>query len=91
MGGRANGFGGSYVYRRNNRKAAIKTKLGHYRTSSPLDLSDKSGDDNGVSLWGRTGFDHVNTPEAACRGRCVGLVNHSHQNKTANQELALAA
>jgi hypothetical protein len=43
------------------------------------------------TLWGRTGFDQVNTPEAACRGRCVGLVNHSHQNKTANQELALAA
>src|SRR5262245_37814547 len=26
--------------------------------------------------WGRTGFDLGDTPEAACRGRCVGLVNH---------------
>jgi hypothetical protein len=25
---------------------------------------------------GRTGFDLGNAPEAACRGRCVGLVNH---------------
>ena len=25
--------------------------------------------------WGRTGFDLVDTPEAACRGRFVGLVN----------------
>jgi hypothetical protein len=26
--------------------------------------------------WGRTGFDLTKTPEAACRGRFVGLVNH---------------
>jgi hypothetical protein len=26
--------------------------------------------------WGRTGFDLIDTPEAACRGRFVGLVNH---------------
>jgi hypothetical protein len=32
-------------------------------------------------LWGRTGFDHVNTPEAACRGRYVGLVNHRIKTK----------
>jgi hypothetical protein len=32
-------------------------------------------------FWGRTGFDHVNTPEAACRGRCVGLVNHRIKTK----------
>jgi hypothetical protein len=61
------------------------------RHTPNLDDSGKTGDDGPVSLWGRTGFDQVNTPEAACRGRCVGLVNHSHQNKTANQELALAA
>ena len=29
-----------------------------------------------ASFWGRTGFDRVDAPEAACRGRCVGLVNH---------------
>jgi putative hydrolase len=29
----------------------------------------------------QTGFDHVNTPEAACRGRCVGLVNHRIKQK----------
>ena len=26
--------------------------------------------------WGRTGFDLGDAPEAACRGRFVGLVNH---------------
>src|SRR3954468_10124051 len=41
--------------------------------------------------WGRTGFDFAGTPEAACRGRFVGLVNHSNQTLIANQELALAA
>jgi len=30
---------------------------------------------------GRTGFDLKNTPEAACRGRFVGLVNHRTKNK----------
>jgi len=29
----------------------------------------------GALLWGRTGFDLIDTPEAACRGRFVGLVN----------------
>jgi hypothetical protein len=29
-----------------------------------------------AEFWGRTGFDLGNAPEAACRGRCVGLVNH---------------
>jgi len=28
------------------------------------------------ALWARTGFDLLDTPEAACRGRFVGLVNH---------------
>ena len=72
---------------------AKKTKLGHYLVSLQLDPRDKLKDYRVAENfgWGRTGFDHVNTPEAACRGRCVGLVNHSHQNKTANQELALAA
>ncbi len=41
--------------------------------------------------WGRTGFDFADTPEAACRGRFVGLVNHSNQKLVANEELALAA
>ena len=31
--------------------------------------------------WGRTGFDLKFAPEAACRGSCVGLVNHSQQTK----------
>ncbi len=44
-----------------------------------------------VAVWGRTGFDFAGTPEAACRGRFVGLVNHSNQKLKANQELALAA
>src|SRR5256885_3472701 len=42
-------------------------------------------------IRGRTGFDFADTPEAACRGRFVGLVNHSNQKITANEELALAA
>ena len=29
-----------------------------------------------VPSWGRTGFDFVNTPEAACRGWFVGLVKN---------------
>jgi len=29
----------------------------------------------GLLYWGRTGFDLSGAPEAACRGRCVGLVN----------------
>ena len=41
-----------------------------------LDPSVESEEDNGVRFWGRTGFDLIDTPEAACRGRCVGLVNH---------------
>jgi len=32
--------------------------------------------DNLIYRWGRTGFDLGDAPEAACRGRCVGLVNH---------------
>jgi hypothetical protein len=58
---------------------------------SAFDRVKKMADANGADCWGRTGFDHVNTPEAACRGRCVGLVNHPHQNQKANEELALAA
>jgi hypothetical protein len=42
-------------------------------------------------LRGRTGFDLVDTLEAACRGWFVGLVNHSDQTLSANEELALAA
>jgi beta-lactamase class D len=41
--------------------------------------------------WGRTGFDLVSTPEAACRGWFVGLVNHRTEKLIANEELALAA
>ena len=43
--------------------------------STSLTRSDLNGSFR-LSARGRTGFDHVNTPEAACRGRCVGLVNH---------------
>ena len=35
----------------------------------------------GRSYWGRTGFDLGDTPEAACRGRSVGLVNHRVKTK----------
>ena len=41
-----------------------------------LDPVGESGEDEAVLFWGRTGFDLIDTPEAACRGRCVGLVNH---------------
>ena len=41
-----------------------------------LDLVGERDEDMAVPLWGRTGFDLIDTPEAACRGRCVGLVNH---------------
>ena len=41
--------------------------------------------------WGRTGFDLEEAPEAACRGRCVGLVKHRIKTLVANEELALAA
>src|SRR5262249_673929 len=32
-------------------------------------------------FWGRTGFDFADTPEAACRGWFVGLVNHRTKTK----------
>ena len=32
--------------------------------------------DDTTATWARTGFDLKVTPEAACRGRCVGLVNN---------------
>ena len=32
--------------------------------------------DSVAAGWGRTGFDLGDTPEAACRGWFVGLVNH---------------
>ena len=41
--------------------------------------------------WGRTGFDLVSTPEAACRGWFVGLVKNRTKNIKANEQLALAA
>jgi len=41
--------------------------------------------------WGRTGFDHVSAPEAACRGWFVGLVKNRTKKLRANEELALAA
>lgn len=41
-----------------------------------LDHLLKLREDKPVPLWGRTGFDLIDTPEAACRGRFVGLVNH---------------
>jgi hypothetical protein len=44
-----------------------------------------------LSLRGRTGFDLENAPEAACRGRFVGLVNHRTKTISANEQLALAA
>jgi hypothetical protein len=44
-----------------------------------------------VPQRGRTGFDLVGTPEAACRGWFVGLVNHRTKTIIANEELALAA
>ena len=36
----------------------------------------RSGSILKAAARGRTGFDLGNTPEAACRGRFVGLVNH---------------
>src|ERR1043165_5825543 len=41
--------------------------------------------------WGRTGFDHEDAPEAACRGWFVGLVKNRTEKIKANEELALAA
>jgi len=41
-----------------------------------LDFCRQLADDILADFWGRTGFDLGNAPEAACRGRCVGLVNH---------------
>ena len=41
--------------------------------------------------WGRTGFDLRDAPEAACRGRSVGLVKNRVKNIIANTEMALAA
>ncbi len=50
-------------------------------SSTTLDLSVAVGDSEGSHLWGRTGFDLKNAPEAACRGRFVGLVkNRTKQN-----------
>jgi len=40
----------------------------------PLDLAQVVGHSFAVAFRGRTGFDLMETPEAACRGRCVGLV-----------------
>ena len=57
----------------------------------PIDFGPKSGEYVTVPHRGRTGFDFADTPEAACRGWFVGLVNHSNQKITANEELALAA
>jgi hypothetical protein len=56
-----------------------------------LDPGNLRGDNKTVPQRGRTGFDFVSTPEAACRGRFVGLVKTSNQKLIANEELALAA
>jgi len=44
-------------------------ELAHRPILGELDHSSKINDyvDSRIG-WGRTGFDHVNTPEAACRG-----------------------
>ena len=56
-----------------------------------LDVANDKSEYGTVPLWGRTGFDLVDTPEAACRGWFVGLVKNRTKKLTANQELALAA
>lgn len=40
-----------------------------------LDRQAEVSESTIVPFWGRTGFDLSGAPEAACRGRCVGLVN----------------
>jgi hypothetical protein len=45
-----------------------------------LDRAAEVGEYVAVPQWGRTGFDLIDTPEAACRGRFVGLVNHRTKN-----------
>jgi len=60
----------------------IPTESTHENPASRLDHRHELNDDViAVFCWGRTGFDHVNTLEAACRGRCVGLVNNRIKTK----------
>jgi hypothetical protein len=56
-----------------------------------LDRAFFQDDNQGVPFWGRTGFDHEDAPEAACRGWFVGLVKNRTKKIKANEELALAA
>ena len=61
-----------------------RLKIGHNKTDFPrgqmamcLGLTKRAKQPIlGLSFWGRTGFDQVNTPEAACRGWFVGLVKN---------------
>ena len=56
-----------------------------------LDRGSNQNDNPRVTFGGRTGFDHEDAPEAACRGWFVGLVKHRTEKIKANEELALAA
>ena len=71
--------------------ACVGLHLAARHPESFLDAADDKSEDGTVPLWGRTGFDLVDTPEAACRGWFVGLVKNRTKKLTANQELALAA
>ena len=54
-----------------------------FQLAHPLDQPMQRNDTSRCHFWGRTGFDHEDAPEAACRGWFVGLV----KNRTENQKL----